>query len=121
MITDSDIVLRAYQAYIDADTADLAPDVERVEPEEYPHGGARHGPAEVAEYLRLSRARGAELVSEPTAHRPGCDIVVGHHAHGRLVDGTTAEAPVADVYTAREGLVVRVRAYADPAAVLPRW
>lgn len=125
MITDSDVtlVIRAYQAYargdIDAATADLSPDVEWIEPDEFPNGGPRHGPAAVAEYLRLSRARWAELVSEPTAHRQGSDIVVVHHVHGRLVDGSTAEATVADVYTVRDGSVVRMQAYADPAAVLP--
>lgn len=125
MITDSDIalVLRAYAAYargdIDAAIADLHEDVEWREPPEFPDGGARHGPPAVADYLRRSRARWAELVSEPAAHRHGEDIAVVHHVHGVTVDGTPAEATVADVYTLREGKVVRMQAYADPAEVLP--
>jgi ketosteroid isomerase-like protein len=124
MITDSDIalVLRAYEAYargdIDAAIAGLHPDVDWIEPPEFPGGGARHGPPAVADYLRPSRARWAELVSESTAHRHGDDIVVVHHVHGVTVDGTPAEATVADVYTLREGTVVRMQAYADPAEVL---
>jgi ketosteroid isomerase-like protein len=40
------------------------------------------------------------------------------HVSGRLVDGTEHEATVADVFTVRNGQVVRMRAYADPAEVL---
>jgi ketosteroid isomerase-like protein len=125
MITDSDVrlVLRAYLAYargdIAAAVADLDPDVEWVEPDEFPDGGARHGPAAVTEYLTNSRARWADLVSEPTAYRHGEDVIVVHHVCGHLHDGTAAEATVADVYTVRDGRVVRMHAYANPAEVLP--
>jgi ketosteroid isomerase-like protein len=125
MITDSDVrlVLRAYRAYargdIAAAVADLDPDVEWVEPDEFPDGGARHGPAAVTEYLSNSRARWAELVSEPTAYRRGEDVVIVHHVTGRLHDGTAAEVTVADVHTVRDGRVVRMHAYVDPAEVLP--
>jgi ketosteroid isomerase-like protein len=80
MITDSDVtlVLQAYaRGDIDAAIADLSPAVAWIEPDEFPNGGPRPGPA------------------------------------------TVAEATVTDVYTVRDGLVVRMQAYADPAAVLP--
>jgi ketosteroid isomerase-like protein len=118
---DTALVLGAYAAYargdIEAAVAPLHPDVEWIEPDEFPNGGRRVGPAAVAEYLRASRATWAELVSEPTAHRRGADIVVLHHVHGTLKDGTRQEATVADVYTVEDGRVVRMRAYADPAQV----
>lgn len=124
MITeDADIalVLRAYAAYargdIDAAVADMHADVAWVEPDEFPDGGARHGPAEVADYLRRSHARWSDLVSEPSASRRGDRIVVLHHMHGHLLDGTAVDDTVADVYTVRDGQVVAMQAYADPAQV----
>ncbi len=60
----------------------------------------------------------AELVSETSAIRRGDDIVIIHHVSGRLIDGSTHEITVADVFTVRDGLVVRMRAHADPAEVL---
>jgi ketosteroid isomerase-like protein len=122
--TDPDValVLASYAAYargdIDAAVAPLHPDVEWIEPEEFPGGGRRTGPAAVAEYLRASYALWSELVSEPTAYRRGEEIVVVHHAHGRLVDGTPHDMTVADVFTVRGGRVVRMHAYTDLAEVL---
>ena len=119
---DVAMVLDAYAAYargdIEAAVAGLHPEVEWIEPDEFPNGGRRQGPAAVAEYLRSAREMWAELVSEPSAVRRGGDIVIIHHVSGRLADGTEHEATVADVFTVRNGQVVRMRAYADPAEVL---
>ena len=116
------MVLDAYAAYargdIEAAVAGLHPEVEWIEPDEFPNGGRRQGPAAVAEYLRSAREMWAELVSEPSAVRRGGDIVIIHHVSGRLVDGTDHEATVADVFTVRDGQAVRMRAYADPAEAL---
>jgi ketosteroid isomerase-like protein len=122
-VVDADIalVLGAYEAYargdIEAAVAPLHPEVEWVEPDEFPGGGRRVGPAAVAEYLRAARATWAELASERTAYRRGPDIVVLHHVTGLLTDGTAQDATVADVFTVENGRVVRMRAYADPAAI----
>ena len=119
---DVAMVLDAYAAYargdIEAAVAGLHPEVEWIEPDEFPNGGRRQGPPAVAEYLRRAREMWAELVSEPSAIRRGGDIVIIHHVSGRLADGTEHEATVADVFTVRNGQVVRMRAYADPAEVL---
>jgi len=119
---DVALVLDAYAAYargdIEAAVAGLHPEVEWIEPDEFPNGGRRQGPAAVAEYLRSAREMWAELVSEPSAVRRGGDIVIIHHVSGRLVDGTDHEATVADVFTVRDGQAVRMRAYADPAEAL---
>ncbi|MGK4585758.1 nuclear transport factor 2 family protein [Kitasatospora sp. HPMI-4] len=116
------LVLACYAAYargdIDTAVAPLHPDVEWIEPEEFPGGGRRTGPAAVAEYLRDSYALWSELVSEPTPYRRGEEIVIVHHFHGRLTDGTAHDVTVADVFTVRDGRVVRMHAYADPADAL---
>lgn len=116
------LVLAAYAAYahgdIDRAVIGLHPQVEWIEPDEFPGGGRRVGPAAVADYLRGARSRWTELESEPVAQRRGDDIVVIHHVHGRLADGTRHEATVADVFTFSGGQVVRMKAYADPAQAL---
>jgi ketosteroid isomerase-like protein len=123
-VTEPDValVLRAYAAFARGDieeaVADLHPDVEWIEPDEFPNGGRRQGPAAVAEYLRASFDGWSELRSQPTAYRRGEQIVIVHHVSGRLRDGGTNEATVADVFTVRDGRVVRMQAYADPAEAL---
>jgi ketosteroid isomerase-like protein len=115
---DVDLVLAAYAAFArgDVETAVSAmhPQVEWIEPNEFPNGGRRVGPDAVAEYLAASRASWRELTSEPLPRRVGEEIVVVHHVRGILEDGSAHEASVADVFSVREGAVVRMRAYADP-------
>jgi ketosteroid isomerase-like protein len=117
------LVLKSYAAFargdIDQAMASLHPEVEWIEPDEFPDGGRRQGSEAVADYLRSSRARWAEFISEPTPHRRDDDIVIVHHLSGRLVDGSPHDVTVADVFTVRDGLVVRMKAYADPAEALP--
>lgn len=119
------MVLTAYAAFargdIDQAIAGLHPCVEWIEPEHFPYGGCRVGPAAVAGYLRHSRSLWAELVSEPTATRRGNHIVVVHHVHGRLADGTFRDVTVADVFTFSSGLIVRMQAYSDPAQALAKY
>jgi ketosteroid isomerase-like protein len=86
-----------------------------------PYGGRRVGPAAVADYLRDSRSLRAELLSEPAATRRGNDIVVVHHLHGRLADGSVHDVTVADVFTFGNGFIVRMQAYGDPAQALARY
>lgn len=118
---DVELVLTAYADYargdIDAAVRNLHPDVEWIEPDEFPGGGRYVGPAAVAGYLEASRARWAELHSQPTARRAGDRIVVVHRVTGRLLDGTAVDNAVADVFTVEAGLVTRMQAYADPDAV----
>ncbi|MFB7911942.1 nuclear transport factor 2 family protein [Kitasatospora sp. NPDC056076] len=119
---DVALVLAAYAAYargdIDAAVADLHPDVEWVEPEELPNGGAHTGRDAVHAYLSASYAMWSELHSEPTAYRRGADVVIVHHVHGTLTDGDALDLTVADVFTLHGGRVVSMHAHADPAEVL---
>ena len=100
----------AYAAYargdIDGAVVGLHPDVEWIEPDEFPNGRRRPGPASVAEYLRSSREMWADLVSEASAVRRGDDIVIIHHVSGRMTDGSTHDVTVADVFTVRDGQFV---------------
>ena len=118
------VVLTAYAAFargdIDQAIAGLHPHVEWIEPEHCPYGGRHVGPAAVADYLRHSRALWADIVSEPAATRRGNHIVVVHHVHGRLADGTFRDVTVADVFTFRDGFIVRMQAYGDPAQALAK-
>ena len=115
-------MLRSYAAFargaIDEAVAPLHPDVEWIEPDEFPNGGRRTGPAAVADYLSQSRAMWAELVSEATPYRRGRDIVIVHHLSGRLTDGSPRDVTVADVFTVQDGRVVRMQAYANPSEAL---
>jgi ketosteroid isomerase-like protein len=118
---DPDVALiqEAYAAYargdIDQVVAGLHPQVVWIEPDEFPGGGRRVGPAAVADYLRASLSGWTELNSAATVYRQGGTVVALHHVSGRLADGTPHEATVADVFTVRGGQVVRMHAYADPA------
>ncbi|MGW3041024.1 nuclear transport factor 2 family protein [Kitasatospora sp. NPDC001159] len=122
--TDPDValVLAAYDAYargdIDAAVADLHPDVDWVEPEDFPNGGPHHGADAVHEYLSASYAMWSELHSEPVAYRSGEHVVIVHHVHGVLADGNPSGITAADVFTVRDGRIVSMHAYADPSEVL---
>jgi ketosteroid isomerase-like protein len=72
------------------------------------------GPAAVAEYLTASRGMWSELTSERVPYRHGDRIVIIHRAHGRLADGALHDVTVADVFTVRDGQVVRMHAYSNP-------
>ncbi|WP_238016399.1 nuclear transport factor 2 family protein [Dactylosporangium sp. AC04546] len=116
---DVELVLRAYAAFAAGDIAgavrDLHPDVEWIEPDEFPNGGRHVGPAAVARYLQASYDDWLELHSEPSATRRGDRIVVVHHVHGVVQDLSIRDVTVADVFTVADGRVVRMQAYADPA------
>jgi ketosteroid isomerase-like protein len=120
---DVEMIRAAYAAFARGDISEavarMHPQVEWIEPEEFPGGGRRTGPAAVAEYLAASRAGWAELHSSATVYRQGDTIVARHHVHGRLASGAAHEATVADVFTVRDGLVVHMQAYADPAQADP--
>lgn len=115
--TEQDVerVRAAYAAFargdIDAAVRDLHPDVVWTEPEQFPGGGRRVGPAAVAEYLRASRASWSELVSQPEVTRRARDVVAVHRVSGRLADGTPAQGGAVDVFRFVDGLVVEMHAY----------
>jgi hypothetical protein len=90
------------------------------EPDEFPNGGRRVGPA-AAEYLTASRGMWSELTSERVRYRHGDRIVIIHRARGRLADGALHDVTVADVFTVRDGRVVRMHAYSNPEEAFACW
>lgn len=121
---DIEVVRAAYAAFargdIDAAVAGLAEDVVWVEPDEFPDGGRHDGRAAVHSYLSKSRAMWTELQSSVDVRRHGDDVVAIHSVRGRIADGTEHTNTVADVFTFRDGVVVAMTAYANPADALSR-
>jgi uncharacterized protein len=114
-----DTLRAAYAAFnrgdIEAAVASLDPNVEWIEPPEFPGGGTYHGPAAVKGYLSQSREAWAEVVSEPERFLPGGDrIVVFVHARVRSRESAEwQDVRLADVFTFRDGKVVHMQAYAN--------
>jgi ketosteroid isomerase-like protein len=126
-IEDATAGLRqAYVAFnrgdIDAAVRILDPDVEWVEPPEFPGGGTYHGVEGAKHYLAQSRASAAQVISEPEQFIPaGNRIVVFVHARV-LPNGsnTWQEVRLADVYTFKNGRATNMRAFANRDDAL-RW
>ena len=93
----------------------LDPQVEWVEPAEFPNGGAYHGIEGAKRYLAQSRAAAAQVISEPEQFLPAGDRVVVF-VHARVLGRGTAEwqdIRLADVYTFHDGKVIKMRAFAN--------
>ncbi len=113
----------AYAAFnrgdIRATVSGLDPEIEWIEPAEFPGGGTYHGHAGVAAYLTQSRAGWAEGASEPERFLIGEDkaedkVVVFVHVRARPKGNSAwSETRLADVFTFRNGRPVQMRAFAD--------
>lgn len=117
--SDEEIVHRAYEAFargdIDAALADLHPQVEWIEPDEFRMGGRHVTRAAVHDYLSASRAGWRQLSTTATLHTVNGKVIAEHHLAGVLLDGSLREALVADIFTIRDKQVVHMQAYANPA------
>ena len=98
----------------------LDPDVEWIEPAEFPGGGTYHGIEGARRYLSHSRAGAAEVISDPEKFISAGDrIVVFVHARVRpLGSNAWQDIKLADVYTFHAGRVTLMRAFADRRAAL---
>jgi ketosteroid isomerase-like protein len=116
----------AYAAFnrgdMDAAVASLDPQIQWVEPAEFPGGGTYHGRDAVKGYLEQSRAAGVEVISEPKRFITAGDrVVVFVDARVRRKGSEEwQEVRLADVYTIRDGKLVAMRAFADRQEAL-RW
>jgi ketosteroid isomerase-like protein len=116
----------AYAAFnrgdMDAAVASLDPNIEWVEPVEFPGGGARQGREAVKQYLTQSRAGWAEGSSEPEGFVISNDkVVVFVHAGFRLKNTDTWQViRLADVYTVQDNKIVAMHAFVDRKEAL-RW
>lgn len=108
----------------DVDTAVrfLDPQVEWVEPAEFPGGGTYRGIEGAKHYLAQSRAGAAEVISEPEQFIPAEDRIVVF-VHARVLPKNTnawQDIRLADVYVFQEGRVTKMRAFAKREDAL-RW
>jgi hypothetical protein len=115
----------AYAAYnrgdIDAAVASLDPQIEWIEPVEFPNGRAYHGRDGAKQYLTQSRNT-MEGTSEPEKFIVVRDhIAVFVHAHVRPAGGSAwQDVRLADVYTIHEGKIIAMHAFAKREDAL-RW
>jgi ketosteroid isomerase-like protein len=112
-------IVRAYADFAagDIDTARLPfhPDVEWVEPAEFPQGGAYRGPAAVQRYLEASRKGWKRISSTPLkvlANETRVGVLVGHRGV-RATGGGESVVVVLDVFEVRGGRIVRMEAFTD--------
>jgi ketosteroid isomerase-like protein len=98
----------------------LDPDVELIEPPEFPEGGRHLGRDAAEQYFRRSRAAWEELDLIPEQFLDAGDRVVAFvRARGIPAGGgPEVEASFADVVTIVEGRLVRIEAYLDRADAL---
>ena len=91
------------------------PQIERIEPPEYPAGGTYRGHADVEAHLSKARATWAEGSCEPEQFIVAGDkIVVFLYVRVRLKDNTEwIDTRLADVYTFRNGKAIQMRHFPD--------
>jgi ketosteroid isomerase-like protein len=91
------------------------PQMEWIEPAEYPGGGIQRGRAAVEAHLTWARGTWAEGRCEPERFVVAGDkVVVFVHVRARLKDETEwREGRLADVYTFRDGKAVQMRSFPD--------
>jgi ketosteroid isomerase-like protein len=116
----------AYAAFnqgdIDSAVRFLDPQVEWIEPTEFPGGGTYRGVEGAKQYLAQSRAGAAQVISEPERFISTEDrIVVFVHARVLPKDRETwQDIRLADVYTFQNGRATEMRAFASREDAL-RW
>ena len=126
-IEDAIAKLRAsYAAFnkgdIDTAVRFLDPQVQWVEPAEFPGGGTYHGIEGAKHYLAQSRAGAAAVISEPEQFIPAEDRIVVF-VHARVLPKNSndwQDIRLADVYVFQEGRVTKMHAFAKREDAL-RW
>ena len=91
------------------------PQIERIEPPDFPAGGTCRGLAAVTAHLSQARATCAEGSCEPERIIPAADrLVVFVDVQVRLKHETEwREGQIADVYTFRNGKAIEFRTFVD--------
>lgn len=116
---ETEAIRQAYAALyrndIDGFVAAFDPQIERIEPLEFPSAGIYHGLAAVKAHVSHGRSTWAEGSCEPERFVVvGDKIVVPIHVLVRLKEQTDwIDARIADVYTFRNGKAIQFRSFAD--------
>lgn len=89
------------------------PQIERIEPSEFPMSGTYHGLAAVQEHIQKARATWAEGTCEPRRFVVAGDKVVAFiHVHVRLkTEKEWREGDATDVFTFRKGKAIQFRTF----------
>ena len=116
---ETEAVREAYAALNRNDVAGFVsvfdPQVERIEPADFPGGGTYHGLAAVTAHVAKGRGTWAEGGCEPERFVVAGDrVIVSVHVRVRLKDETEwREGRITDVFTFRNGKAVQFRTFAD--------
>ena len=96
------------------------PQIERIEPADFPQGGTYHGLEAVKAHIAKGRGSWAEGSCEPERFIVAGDrVIVLIHVRVRLKHETEwREGRIADVYTFRNGKAIQFRTFADKAQAL---
>ena len=91
------------------------PQIERIEPDDFPGGGTYHGLAAVMAHISKARGAWAEGSCEPERFLVAGDRIIAFiHVRVRLKHETEwREGRTADVYTFRKGKAVQFRTFVD--------
>jgi len=116
---ETETLRQAYAALnrndIDGFVKDFDPQIERIEPPEFPLGGTYHGIEAVKAHVSQGRSTWAEGSCEPTSFvTAGDKIVVLLQIHVRLKDRTDwSDGRIADVFAFRNGKAIQFHTFAD--------
>ena len=119
LVAETEALKNAYAALnrndIPAMLEAFDPQIERIEPPEFPAGGTYHGLAAVQEHLSGARETWAEGSCEPEQFIVAGDkIVVFLNVRVRLKHETEwREGQLADVFTFSNGKAIQMRTFAD--------
>ena len=116
---EAESIRQAYAALnrndIDGFVKDFDPEIERIEPPDFPSGGTYHGLEAVKAHITKGRSTWAEGSCEPTGFvTAGDKVVVLLQIHVRLNGRTDwSDGRIADVFTFRNGKVVQFRTFGE--------
>ena len=116
---ETEVIREAYAALSRNDISGFVkafdPEIERIEPAEFPGGGTYHGLEAVKAHVSKGRSTWAEGSCEPERFIADDDkIVVFLHVRVRLRDHTDwLDGRIADVFTFCKGKAIEFRTFAD--------
>ncbi len=119
LAAETEALREAYDALNRNDIAGFVtvfdPQIERIEPADFPGGGTYHGLAAVTAHISKGRGTWAEGSCEPERFIVAGDrVIVFIHVRVRLKDETEwREGRIADVFTFRNGKAIQFRTFAD--------
>lgn len=119
LAAETEALRQAYAALNRGDVAGfvavLDPQVERIEPADFPMAGTYRGLAAVTEHVAAGRGSWAEGACEPERFLAAGDrVIVFLHVRVRLKsESTWREGRIGDVFTFRHGKAVQFRTFGD--------